>query len=131
MAIAETLGHQYLSRFKQFRGKGTLGTAVGAGLGLAYTVGDYYEWTWPWSQMLQPERKKQGGFGLKDESSYQQRQAYHTIFKRRYSKRRAKRPHNDCCCCKINSTNGYQYGRRRKYYQGSIRRRLVSKPKYY
>ncbi len=104
VAIAEIAIGQQFARFKQFRGKGLIGSAVGAGLGLGYSLGDYYEWTVPWDAMLQPDRTKRSGLSVSPQtesgSAYQYGKTYNKSSQIYRSRRRnCSNRHNRCCIC--------------------------------
>ncbi len=63
MAIAEPVLSQYINTKVRFRGGSILGTAIGAGIGIGAYVLENYDFTSPFSDILQPDRPstKPGG----------------------------------------------------------------------
>ncbi len=99
MAIVDFVTHQQISRFKGHGG--LLGTAVGIGVSLAYSLGEYYEWTWPGGGNILTPPKGVAGLDVSQTTNGSTNSKYQALRAlRKYSRReRYKKKHGSCRCC--------------------------------
>ncbi len=104
MALAEPALRQFGFRKLQnlrFRGGSLLGTAIGTALGLGFGIAQDYDFTYPWSNVLQPDRRRQTLVGLPETQNGGANQQYQALRAKTVTKRRNRynRKHRDCSCC--------------------------------
>ncbi len=104
MALAEPALRQFgLRKLQGFRIRGgsLLGSAIGTGVGIGSYLAQNYDFTWPWSPMLQPGRRQAVIGSIPTNGSTNQYQQTLRLANKRYSRKRSstKQRHRGCCCC--------------------------------
>ncbi len=113
MALAQPALRQFgIQRLQnlRFRGGSLLGSAIGSAIGIGYGLVKDYEFGFPWSPTLEPNRPHRPFPGVRDGSiyapkatSYQQQQALRASYRSNYRGRRHSKRHNcSKCCCSCN-----------------------------
>ncbi len=105
MALAEpalrTYGLHKLQGYR-LRGGSLLGTAIGTGIGIGYSLTKDWEVTFPWSSVEQPRIRKGPGVNALQEQteqgSYQQYKT-HSTSQRFQRRKRSRHNTNRGCCC--------------------------------